>query len=156
MTELKILVKDCEYKDADDMIKDSIVFGTKDHKVTAKCIDEGSDLTLDKAINFARIQEISRAQLKTMNGEDNSINAVATKQNQPPSQYAHGNSGKFNRGTSEKLKYTCRYCGGVHETRQCPAYGKLCTKCNKKHHFPSVCLSSTTYKEFKPMKPKLH
>lgn len=91
-----------------------------------------------------------------MNGEDNSINTVATKQNQPPSQYAHGNSGKINRGTSEKLKYTCRYCGGVHETRQCPAYGTLCTKCNKKHNFPSVCLSLTTYKEFKAMKPKLH
>lgn len=30
------------------------------------------------------------------------------------------------------------------------------TKCNKKHHFPLVCLSSTTYKEFKPMKPKPH
>lgn len=65
MTELKLLVKDCEYKDADDMIRDSIVFGTKDHKARAKCIDEGSDLTLEKAINFARIQEISKAQLKT-------------------------------------------------------------------------------------------
>lgn len=156
LTELKLLVKDCEYKDADDMIRDAIVFGTKDHKVRAKCIDEGSDLTLEKAINFARTQEISKAQLKTMNGEDNSINAVATKQKQTPSQYAHGNYGKFNRGTSEKSKYPCRNCGGVHEPRQCPAYGKLCTKCNKKHHFPSVCLSSTTYKEFKPMKPKPH
>lgn len=156
LTELKLLVKDCEYKDADDMIRDAIVFGTKDHKVRAKCIDEGSDLTLEKAINFARTQEISKAQLKTMNGEDNSINAVTTKQKQTPSQYAHGNSGKFNRGTSEKSKYPCRNCGGVNEPRQCPAYGKLCTKCNKKHHFPSVCLSSTTYKEFKPMKPKPH
>lgn len=43
----------------------------------SKCIDEGFDLTPEKAISFDRTQEISKAQQKTKNGEDNSIHAVS-------------------------------------------------------------------------------
>lgn len=53
MTELKLLVKDFQYKKAGDMIRDAVEFGTKDQKVRTKCIDEGSDLTFKKAIDFA-------------------------------------------------------------------------------------------------------
>ena len=33
----------------------------------------------------------------------------------------------------------CRYCGGIHVPRQCPAYGKMCTGCRKTGHFRKVC-----------------
>lgn len=55
LIEFKLLVKDCEYKDVDDMIRDVIVFGIKDYKVRVKCIDEGLDLIFEKVINFVRI-----------------------------------------------------------------------------------------------------
>ena len=35
----------------------------------------------------------------------------------------------------------CRYCGGSHVPRQCPAYGKMCARCGKKGHFKMVCRS---------------
>ena len=37
----------------------------------------------------------------------------------------------------------CRYCGGrQHRSRSdCPAYGKTCSLCNRRHHFPQVCES---------------
>ena len=37
----------------------------------------------------------------------------------------------------------CRYCGGrPHRSRSdCPAYGKTCSLCNRRHHFPRVCES---------------
>ena len=37
----------------------------------------------------------------------------------------------------------CRYCGGrPHRSRSdCPAYGKTCSLCNRRHHFPQVCES---------------
>lgn len=61
------------------MIRDVIVFGIKDYKVRVKCIDEGLDLIFEKVINFVRIQEILKVQLKIMNGEDNLINVVVIK-----------------------------------------------------------------------------
>ena len=35
----------------------------------------------------------------------------------------------------------CRYCSGNHVPRQCPAYGKTCTRCGKMGHFRKVCRS---------------
>ncbi|KAL3842911.1 hypothetical protein ACJMK2_020886 [Sinanodonta woodiana] len=43
-------------------------------------------------------------------------------------------------------KNNCRYCGGTHAKRECPAYGKVCSKCKKKNHFAKVCLQSSTPK----------
>ncbi|CAC5424355.1 unnamed protein product [Mytilus coruscus] len=76
LTDLKILVKDCGYATPEEMVRDAIVFGTKDHKVREKCITEGSELSLEKAINFARTYELSKAQLKTMESEDKTINML--------------------------------------------------------------------------------
>ena len=35
----------------------------------------------------------------------------------------------------------CRYCGGVHQPKQCPVYGKMCAECRKVGHFRKVCCS---------------
>ena len=35
----------------------------------------------------------------------------------------------------------CRYCGGIHQPRQCPTYGKVCAGCGKMRHFKKVCCS---------------
>ena len=41
-------------------------------------IQEGSKLTLEQAVDIARTQEISSAQLQTMAGEDPKVQAVET------------------------------------------------------------------------------
>ena len=38
-------------------------------------------------------------------------------------------------------KWPCKYCGGSHAPRQCPAYGKTCTGCRKMGHFKKMCRS---------------
>ena len=69
---MKLLVKDCEYRQAEDEIaRDRIVFGTKSAKVREKLIDNGADLTLEKAIEIASVEEIAVQQLKEMEAEPN-------------------------------------------------------------------------------------
>ena len=46
------------------MVRDRIVFGVKYDKIREKLLNEGSDLTLHRAIDIARTYETSRAQLK--------------------------------------------------------------------------------------------
>ena len=70
LTALKIQVDDCGYQNKDEMVRDRIVFGTKSDKVRERLINQGSDLTLDKAIEIARLHEMSQHQLKTMSEED--------------------------------------------------------------------------------------
>ena len=62
LTDLKLLVKDCGY--GDEMVRDRIVIGCHSTKTREKLIQEGSDLTLEKAIDIARTDEMSKAQLK--------------------------------------------------------------------------------------------
>ena len=35
----------------------------------------------------------------------------------------------------------CKYCGGLHQLRQCPAYGKMCVGCGKIGYVKKVCYS---------------
>ena len=130
------------------MVRDAIVFGTKDHKVREKCITEGSELSLEKAINFARTYELSNAQLKTMESEDKTINML-NKQGSRSSGKRYGKQytpqrgpPQNNKGQSPNFANKCKNCGGKHERRKCPAFGKQCNKCHKYNHFASVCLSS--------------
>ncbi|CAG2204968.1 unnamed protein product [Mytilus edulis] len=148
LTDLKILVKDCGYATPEEMVRDAIVFGTKDHKVREKCITEGSELSLEKAINFARTYELSKAQLKTMESEDKTINML-NKQGSRSSGKKYGKQytpqrgpPQNNKGQSPNFANKCKNCGGKHERRKCPAFGKQCNKCHKYNHFASVCLSS--------------
>ena len=66
VTELKLLVKDCDYPNADEMVRDRIVFATNSPHVREKLLSQGADLTLDKAIDIARSHELAKQQLKTM------------------------------------------------------------------------------------------
>ena len=38
-------------------------------------------------------------------------------------------------------KHPCKYCGGSHAPKQCPAYGKMHAGCRKIGHFMKVCRS---------------
>ena len=74
LTDLKLLVKDCGYGDPDEMVRDRVVIGCHSTKTREKLIQEGSNLTFEKAIDIARTDEMSKTQLETMASEDASIN----------------------------------------------------------------------------------
>ena len=79
LTELKLLLKDCDYADPDEMDRDLVVTGCYSSKAREKRVHEGSVLTLEKAIDIALTEEISQAQLQTMVTGNPSINSVKTK-----------------------------------------------------------------------------
>ena len=66
MTELRLLVKDCDYANKDEMVRDRIVFGIHSPRVREKLLNVGSEVTLDKAIDIARSHELAQAQMKNI------------------------------------------------------------------------------------------
>ena len=116
-------------------------------KVREKCNNEGSDLTLEKAVNFGRTLELSKAQLKSMILEDKSVNIVNKSKQGPSPRF---NTGRYHNKPESKTKSSsqnqrgqpkkqCRNCGNKQEPRSCPAFGKQCNKCHTYHHYASVC-----------------
>ena len=58
------------------MIHDRIVFGTKPRKIREKLIDEGKELTLDKATDIAWTYEMLQSHMKSMEAGDEAIRSV--------------------------------------------------------------------------------
>lgn len=66
MTDLKLLVKDCGYANADEMVKDQIVFATNSPKVREKLLSHGATLDLVKALDIAHSNKLAQEQMTAM------------------------------------------------------------------------------------------
>ena len=120
-------MKDCGYTDPNEMVRDRVVIGRHSTKTREKLIQEGSELTLEKAIDIARTDEMSKAQLKSMATENPSINSV-NKVKQRNHQKTKSSREKF-------MHKDCSSCGYQHDKEKCPARGKRCKKWQKLNHF---------------------
>ncbi|GBN38205.1 Transposon Ty3-G Gag-Pol polyprotein [Araneus ventricosus] len=131
VTQLKTLASTCEFEEQENgLIRDRIVLGIRDSGLKELLLRE-SGLGLEKAVEIVRAAETSREQIRSMKEETvATVNSVKRnrRQNQPkqPSQ-----------------EYECKKCGRKHKPRECPAYGKMCTKCNKKNHFAVKCFQNS-------------
>ncbi|ELT97911.1 hypothetical protein CAPTEDRAFT_198431, partial [Capitella teleta] len=77
VTEFRILVKDCGYINEDRMLRDAIVIEVSNPKVRERCMVDGDDLTLEKAIKLGQMYETSKESLKLI-GEDPKVSLRTT------------------------------------------------------------------------------
>ena len=131
VTDLRLLVRDCSFKEPNEMIRDRIVFGTNSRKIREKLINEGKELTLDKAIDIARTYEMSHSQMKSMEAGDEAVHSVNRDQ-RPRKNSPKSPKEPLQRGT-------CGRCGKTHAKNSCPAMGKTCLKCKNANHFANTC-----------------
>lgn len=120
-TNLRQLLETCNYSGnnaplEDQLLRDRIVQGVYDKSLQESLLRIES-LTLDKAAQMCRAAEISKTQVKEMNP---TIEIDAVKKQQEKS-------------------FKCRRCQTTHGLRQCPAYGKKCSKCGNLNHFAVSC-----------------
>ena len=146
VTELKTRAASCEFGDQRDLlIRDKIVFGIRDERVKERLLRE-SGLTLTKALDLCRAAEATKEQVQAMNKEAPQIPIRAIRGAQHPRRGkadAKPNARVLENDKPFKAKQSpCRYCGGFHQPRQCPAYGKTCSACYKKNHLAKVCLQA--------------
>ena len=155
VTELRLLVKDCNYRDSDEEIRDRIVFGVHSPQVREKLLNIGFELTLGQAIDIARSHELAQAQLKTIaNGStgmcEQTVHAIGRNvekkkwQRRENGTKGHAASDNVSRREGDSSRSQgCKYCGNKPHsgTETCPAKGKQCKNCSKWNHFAKVCFS---------------
>ena len=158
VTELKLLVKDCNYDKSDEMVRDRIVFATNSGIVREKLLCYGPDLTLEKTIDIARSHEVSQQQLKTMDsaaagGANQSVHAVSRRSFRPD----QARYGRKNVNKSDVMPEECGACGREHSrAEECPAKGRQCNNCNKFNHFARMCRAPAQQRQMKPKFKKVH
>lgn len=152
VTALKLLVKDCDYANNDEMVRDRIVFGIHSAKVREKLLNVGSELTLDRAIDVARAYELAQAQIKSFGGATSSAHEQIVHAVHRHAQRAHPKTEwteRAHKTSDADARRNCGYCGNrIHEDGEyCPARGKQCTKCAKWNHFAKVCRAGSFKKK---------
>ena len=139
----------------DELIRDRLVIGSSDKSVKARLLRE-KDLDLNKAIQTCKASEAASMQLKKMqeekkhNTEGEEVKKVEARKRQQQAWWnkkssVSERSSKPDGRKEETSTSKCKYCGRNqrHQSKtDSPAYGKICNKCQRKHHFASVCLSS--------------
>lgn len=158
VTEVKLLAKDCNYPNSDEMVRDRIVFATNSPKVREKLLCHGPNLTLEMAIDIARSYELSQQQLKTMvnSAAGQSVHAV----NKKTPRTGHKTASRWQPSTNADgatRGRECRACGREHDrTEACPAKGRQCNKCKKFNHFAKVCRSQAQPAQTSYRSKKVH
>jgi hypothetical protein len=145
ITDLKTLAASCEYGNlVNDLITSQLVAGIQSDKLR-----EGSELSLDKAVDICRSHEVTQKQMKLFHGECE-VDTVNKRRTDKRASQSSAAGEKVFRNKQDKDGKTerpnvlaCRNCGRNHEARKCPAYGKECYKCQKKNHFAKMCRSES-------------
>lgn len=136
---LKTQASVCEFGDLRErMLLFRVVFGVADTKLKERLLrDEG--MTLARATNDIRATEMTKNQLLAMADGDRTI---ATVVDEPATSVAAVSKLTVPPSTSNAVMVRqCKYCGYEHQKGKCPAYGKICRKCNRKNHFANKCNS---------------
>jgi hypothetical protein len=111
-----------------DMVKDRLLSGMVDILLSSE-LQLNEDVTLDAVTFKMRAKETIVNQMKA----ESTVAAVRT------TQVPGARTGGAKRQSIDKTIRNCKYCGGSHQPRACPAFGKKCNKCFKQNHFERVC-----------------
>lgn len=142
VTDLKNKAKDCEFLDLhDSLIRDRIVCGVREDHVRARLLRE-TGLTLVKAIDICRANEMTVTQVKALNEEVevSKIRSVShSKTADRRKTFGNDYRARTNVTGNEQKVRQCFKCGYEHSPSKCPAYGQTCRVCNKQNHFAKMC-----------------
>ena len=135
MTALHKLAEHCSYGNLhDEMIRDRLVVGLQDAKVSLK-LQMDPELTLKNAVITASQSETVRKQ-----------QLIVRPSEQPPNiDQVISKPRMLNKEKSRMPKgHICTRCGKTppHSRQECPAREATCYKCSKKGHFSTVCRST--------------
>ncbi|KAK6166970.1 hypothetical protein SNE40_022164 [Patella caerulea] len=166
-SDLRNKAKNCEFGElCDSLIRDRIVCGILSDQLRTRLLRE-SDLTLEKAVNICRANELSLNQAKSLGSEHSTdVHEVSRRVNKsrPYQQSKSPQNERFqykfrpelNRDTKQKFNtykspisntardyqqyYRCYRCGGNHSKQnQCPAFGSTCSFCGLANHWAKAC-----------------
>uniref|UniRef100_A0A1Y1NHV7 RNA-directed DNA polymerase n=3 Tax=Photinus pyralis TaxID=7054 RepID=A0A1Y1NHV7_PHOPY len=130
-TDVKLLIGACEYSDADEILRDKLVFGSTNQDAKTKLIKEGNP-KLDEVVKSLRLADITDIQVQNILSTQPNVHSTVTKQTRPKA-----------RPSFIKKTDICDKCGLTHfSVGNCPATNKTCAKCQKRNHFAKMCRST--------------
>ena len=119
----------------DNVLQQLVIHGMYDNNIRIRVMSRntnGEITTLDKLISYIQAEEAGRDESNDLTAEDGQVASLRKK------------------SSYQTDKGKCGHCGQKRHTSvnspedrrsSCKAYGVTCTKCQRKHHYASVCRS---------------
>ncbi|KAK3887564.1 hypothetical protein Pcinc_008270 [Petrolisthes cinctipes] len=156
VAELRRLASTCQFEKLtpenfnEELILGKLVCGLPDSAVRPCLLEEGNNLTLDKAITIVQCAEQVAQHSRVLESENTESCTAASS----VSAVKHVPT-PLHESSVSSSGAQCPNCGGDRHTfRDCPARGRQCFKCGKMNHFSSVCRGrwSREYTSTRPSK----
>ena len=158
LTSLREFVSHCQFGHlTDELLCDRIVCGIHDSNVRKQLL-QNKALTITSCIDMCRASESTTQQVKEMSEPaSKSVHAMLAsgrRSYQQKSKPKSSNSKKKSQGKDGKSGTTggsvekgkCANCGLQHEAnreKNCPAFGRRCSRCQKMNHYARCCKSKS-------------
>ena len=131
---------DVDYSDI--MVRDALIRGLNDEEIRLDVLGESrQDISLEDVLRYVEAKESGKRSASRLLVEAGPATAAAAT-----SSYQFKKKSSSSSDGGRNPPPTCGYCGrsGHSSNRQermknCPAFGKMCTKCGRAHHFANVC-----------------
>ena len=132
------MAQGCNFRQNEpDNIRDRLIAGMADKKLSQKLQVEKDDLTLEEAADIARHWELAKIQ------NASAVDAAGWgRQQKQPQRHNKSPSRHNQRKQAVNSDNKCTRCGYKHRSTRdevCPAIGAECRKCGKKGQFASIC-----------------
>ena len=147
ITALKTAAASCEFTERDNMIRDRLVAQIPENALLNQMLDEGDELTLEKAVELCKRSEARKQEIvdfqetRTSQEEQINVDALQRKDQNRGTRARGKTSRRFNNkdGSTMNRKYLCKKCNSEHTAYNCPAYGKQCDSCRRYNHYAKCC-----------------
>ncbi|XP_062578034.1 uncharacterized protein K02A2.6-like [Saccostrea cucullata] len=133
ITKLRQQAVYCDFTNQDEQIRDQVIEKCRSHKIRAKLLEKGKDLTLEQLRTIAATFEMTETQARHMDTEIvASVNRI---------QGHREKTDKQKHRFQDKKCFRCGREGHFAKDVSCPARNKECRKCGKVGHFIKCCLT---------------
>ena len=122
---------------------ETLKYGLTNAKIVEKVYALPKDAGANRVLDTARAEEQAQTHIREVEkirrdhnpGETKSAEELKGQKNPYIKKPKDSSDGRT------KSQYNCTRCGRKHSPKQCPAYGKECSKCKRKGHFAEQCRS---------------
>ncbi|XP_070543767.1 uncharacterized protein [Ptychodera flava] len=137
MKRIRLVCADCKYKEPDEHMLDTLIYGINSRRIQSKLLEAGEKTTLQDAIRIVQLREATSRQLDDISGAHAVHNALKDKGN---AHRAKGAKRPNTRSVAVPSSPTCGNCGKTHKKdKRCPARGSTCRGCGKRNHWVKMC-----------------
>ena len=146
LNDLRTMAANCQFENADNMIRDKLFFSITDPGVKVKVMGEDGNAPLKTVIQRMRTFESSKRELGMIKSTKQ-VHAVQSRQPQskPRHDFREPQRSRWSGTPPDSVvsqnprNNLCTKCGTQHQARNCPAYGRTCGRCGRKNHYATLC-----------------